>query len=122
MDADPDLQTALIAEIPAAEPIVGPHRARLDAAPGLGIPAHVTILAPFAPASRLAGYPPYGGRFDDVVPHLTVVESGPVDEMRSAADQIAGQLPVAGRVTVVTLMAESSRGQWRTLVSFPLGV
>ena len=52
-DSDRDLQTALIAEIPAAESVVGPHRARLDANAALGVPAHVTILAPFMPVSRL---------------------------------------------------------------------
>ena len=175
-DPDLDLQTALIAEIPAAEPVVGPHRARRDTNTALGIPAHVTILVPFAPVSRLGpaelgllsrlfaavpafnvrldhtewfgtkvlwvgprdpapfrdlparvfaafpDYPPYEGRFGDVVPHLTVGEACPVDEMRRAEDQIAGQLPVADRVTAVTLMAESSRGgRWEKFASFPLG-
>lgn len=175
-DPDADLQTALIAEIPAAEPVVGMHRARLGANTALGVPAHVTVLFPFAPVGRLGQaeldllsrlfaavpafdvrldrtdwfgasvlwvapqdpapfrdltarvvaafpcYPPYEGRFDDAVPHLTVGEGGPVDEMRRAEDQIAGRLPVTDRVTVVTLLAESSRGgPWKALASFPLG-
>lgn len=67
-------------------------------------------------------YPPYGDRFENVVPHLTIGEDRPVDEMRRAEDQIAGRLPVADRVTAVTLLAESSHGgQWRTLAYFPLG-
>jgi hypothetical protein len=133
---DGDLRTALIAEIPAAEPVVGRYRDQLDATMALGIPAHVTILAPFAPVgglgtaeldrlSRLfAAVPAFDVRLDhDVVPHLTVVEAGPVDEMRRAEELVAGQLPVADRVTAVTLLAELSRGgQWRTLASFPPGV
>lgn len=171
-----DLQTALIAEIPAAEPVVGPHRARLDPSAALGVPAHVTVLVPFVGVSGLGtaeldrlsalfaavpafdvrldhtdwfgtsvlwvgpqdpapfrdltarvfaafpDYPPYEGRFEDVVPHLTIGEGCPADEMLRAQDQIAGRLPVADRVTAVTLIAESSLdGQWRTCVSFPLG-
>lgn len=175
-DSDRDLQTALIAEIPAAESVVGPHRALLDASTARGVPAHITILFPFVPVGRLGAaelsllsklfaevpafdvrldhtdwfdtsvlwlgpqdpapfrdltarvfaafpdYPPYEGRFEDAVPHLTVGEAGPVDEMRRAENQIAGSLPVNDRVTAVTLLAESSRGgQWATLVSFALG-
>jgi hypothetical protein len=42
-------ETAVIVPVPAAEPIVGPHRADLDVAAGWGVPAHVTVLYPFAP-------------------------------------------------------------------------
>ena len=45
--------TALIVTVPAAEPVVGRHRARLDPNAAIGIPAHVTILAPFVPRERL---------------------------------------------------------------------
>jgi len=171
-----DLRTALIAEIPAAERVAGRYRARLDPSAALGVPAHVTVLVPFVPVSKLGtaeldrlsalfaavpvfdvrldhtdwfgtsvlwvgpqnpapfrdltarvvaafpDYPPYDGRFEDIVPHLTIGEGCPADEMRRAEDQIAGRLPVADRVTAVTLIAESSRGgQWRTLASFLLG-
>jgi hypothetical protein len=47
------LETALIVEVPAAEPVVGRHRLDLDANAWLGIPAHVTILAPFMPAGAI---------------------------------------------------------------------
>jgi 2'-5' RNA ligase len=173
---DHDLQTALLVEIPAAGPVVGRYRASLDPSAALGVPAHVTVLFPFVPVSKLGSaeldrlggmfaavpafevrldhtqwfgttvlwvgpedpgpfrdltarvisafpdYPPYGGRFADVVPHMTIGEDGPLDEMRRVEEQIAGRLPVADRVTAVTLMAESSRGgPWATVASFPLG-
>jgi 2'-5' RNA ligase len=172
---DRDLRTALLVEFPAAEPVVGRHRTSLDPSAALGVPAHVTVLFPFVPVSRLGtaeldqlrgmfaavpafevrldhtqwfgtsvlwvgpqdpgpfrnltarvfaafpDYPPYGGRFENVVPHLTIGENGPLEEMRAAAEQVAGRLPVADRVTAVTLMAESSRGgHWATVTSFPL--
>lgn len=173
---DRDRQTALIAEIPAAEPLVGRHRGRLGPNAALGVPAHVTILAPFMPVSRLgpaelaqlsalfAGvapfdvrldhtdwfgttvlwlgpqdpapframtalvfaqfpeFPPFEGRHDDVVPHLTVGYDSPVEDMRRAERDMAGQLPILGRVAAVTLMSESTAAdRWEVLASFPLG-
>lgn len=41
-------ESALLVEIPAAEPAVGLHRAMLDHGAELGVPAHVTLLYPFA--------------------------------------------------------------------------
>jgi 2'-5' RNA ligase len=46
-------QTALVLLAPAVDPVVGRHRSRLDAAAQLGVPAHVTLVFPFAPASTL---------------------------------------------------------------------
>ena len=40
-------QTAVIAPVPAAEPLVAEHRRHLDAAAAWGVPAHVTVLYPF---------------------------------------------------------------------------
>lgn len=44
--------TALIVEIPEAEPIVADLRDRHDVA-GDGVPAHVTVIYPFVPAARI---------------------------------------------------------------------
>jgi 2'-5' RNA ligase len=174
--ATPGSESALIIEVPAAEPAVGHYRAELDANASLGIPAHVTILAPFLPAGRLGtaehgrlrrvfaavspftfrldrtgwfgtttlwlgpedpapfrhltdrvfaefpGFPPFGGQFADVVPHLTIGLDRPADELLRAELQIIPALPVTARASAVTLMAESSPGgRWETLTSFPLG-
>ena len=48
-----EAESALIIEVPAAEAVVGRHRSELDANAALGIPAHITVLAPFMPTSRL---------------------------------------------------------------------
>lgn len=48
-----DLASVLLAEIPAAEDLVAPQRRRLDPNASLGVPAHVTVLYPFLPASAL---------------------------------------------------------------------
>jgi len=126
MPAPMAAQSAVLVPVPEAEPAVSRHRARLDRAAAWGVPAHVTILYPFAPplaitaattaalaaaaapvrafdcrfpatgwfgqdvlwlAPRPAGrfravtravpaaFPgclPYGGAYQDAVPHLTV--------------------------------------------------
>lgn len=46
-------ETTLIVEVPAAEPVVRRHRLELDANARLGIPAHITILAPFMPSGAI---------------------------------------------------------------------
>ena len=127
LDAPAPTRTAVVAPVPAAEPLVAEHRQRLDAAAAWGVPAHVTVLYPFVePAAvtehliavlatalgsasaftcsfrrtRFGGdvlwlepepdqpfrqlttavwgafpqHPPYGGAYDDVIPHLTVAE------------------------------------------------
>ena len=45
--ASPASQSALIVEVPEAEPAVARHRDRLDANAPLGVPAHITVLFPF---------------------------------------------------------------------------
>jgi 2'-5' RNA ligase len=47
------LQSALIIEVPEAEPAVHRYRERLDANAPLGIPAHITVLAPFMPPETI---------------------------------------------------------------------
>ncbi|MFP5282670.1 MAG: 2'-5' RNA ligase family protein [Actinomycetes bacterium] len=42
-------ETAVIVPVPAADPVVGAHRRRLDVAASWGVPAHVTVVYPFAP-------------------------------------------------------------------------
>jgi hypothetical protein len=51
--ASPHWETALLLPVPAAEPCVGKHRARLDAAAMDGVPAHITVLYPFLPPAGI---------------------------------------------------------------------
>lgn len=39
--------------VPGAQAVVASHRAGLDDAAALGVPAHVTVLYPFEPQERL---------------------------------------------------------------------
>jgi hypothetical protein len=53
-DAGPSWETALLLPVPAAEPAVSRHRARLDEAARDGVPAHITVLYPFLPPAGIS--------------------------------------------------------------------
>ncbi len=62
---------------------------------------------------RWPGHPPYGGAFDEVIPHLTVSET-PLD--------LDVALPIACRLREILLIEEDeSSGLWSTRSRFPLG-
>lgn len=46
-------QSGVVVEVPEAESAVGRLRAELDVNARLGVPAHVTVLFPFVPPSRV---------------------------------------------------------------------
>ncbi len=150
-------QTVLIATVPEVEPLVRSWREQFDPAAAGGVPAHVTILAPFldrsaidasavaelqqifsrhrsfsvefqecrrfagvlylapvpdshfralteAVAARWPEAPPYGGQFEDVVPHLTVAlgqEPMVFDRIEAA---LSRGLPIGANVSAVELL------------------
>ena len=91
----------------------------------------VVYLAPepSGPFTRLteavvAGYPdfpPYGGAFDEVIPHLTIAESevAPLDEVATAAGAI---LPLERRVWAIEVIVEGGDGRWRSHWRIRLGI
>ncbi|SEG24892.1 2'-5' RNA ligase superfamily protein [Nonomuraea solani] len=154
--------TALIVNVPEAEPLVRRWRAR-----ELGFLAHVTVLVPFLHVSRVDDTirdelrelflrhpafevtfreigrfpdvvylvpepadpfvrlteavvarwpeaPPYGGRFDTVIPHLTVAAEAEVD-------LVAAALPLTGRARAVSLLVCDDGEHWSEAGAFPLG-
>ena len=73
---------------------------------------------------RFPVYPPYGGRYDDVIPHLTVAERelGSIETLKAAESAVRAMLPVRARVNEALLIAGSSRpNSWRTIRVLPLG-
>jgi 2'-5' RNA ligase len=46
-------ETALVIEVPEAEPLVSDWRARYDWSAQRGVPAHITLLYPFVPTERV---------------------------------------------------------------------
>jgi 2'-5' RNA ligase len=66
--------------------------------------------------------PPYGGRFDDPVPHLTVAIHGNEGVLDKAEARLARQLvrPFSARVESCALYAEAG-GRWSERLRFRLG-
>lgn len=65
-------------------------------------------------------HPPYGGRFDDVIPHLTVAE-GDVEALpRQIEDAVRRYLPIATNVAEVELISFDGR-RWGSVNRIPLG-
>jgi 2'-5' RNA ligase len=152
----------------------GRLRTRHDPVARRGVPAHLTLLFPFAPAAALDGlrpglagivarhppiscglvatarfrpgslylvphpdhairrliaslsaayptYPPYGGDFPDVVPHVTVADRVDPADMAGLEAAFARQLPIEVAARHVSLLVEGGAGRWRTRWRLRLG-
>lgn len=64
-------------------------------------------------------FPPYGGAFDDVVPHLSVPLL-PDESSESLRDELAHRLPIDAVAHSATLV-RVAEGDSRTLATFPFG-
>jgi hypothetical protein len=63
----------------------------------------------------------YAGQFDDVIPHLTIGEGHPPDDLRTAEDSVRARLPIEGEVTAVTLVTQQfAGGHWAKAATFTL--
>jgi 2'-5' RNA ligase len=74
-----------------------------------------------AVAVRFPAYPPYGGEFAEVIPHLTIAESdddGPLDEVATIASR---NLPFGAHVAGLEVLVESGAGRWHRHWRLPLG-
>jgi 2'-5' RNA ligase len=73
-------------------------------------------------SARWPLYPPYGGRFAELTPHLTIGDGAPLDALRGAELEVAPSLPIAARATEVVLMSGGTEpGAWETRARFLLG-
>jgi len=169
------LRSALVVPVPSAAPIVDPWREKTCAdRPSIGIPAHVTILFPFAAASEIDDmtisrlrttfepfesfrfllrhtgrfpttlylapeppdtfvrlteaivgeypeYPPFGGAFDTIVPHLTVAH-GTLEVLSRVEVEVRRALPVESEAREVLLLVEVEPdwGRWTMRERFAL--
>ncbi|MEV6564751.1 2'-5' RNA ligase family protein [Streptomyces kronopolitis] len=73
-----------------------------------------------AVAERWPEAPPFGGRFDEVVPHLTVAQGHDEAALQRAEAALVGGLPVTARVSSVALLVHDGT-RWHERASFPLG-
>ncbi|MFD9465526.1 2'-5' RNA ligase family protein [Streptomyces sp. NPDC060027] len=70
-------------------------------------------------ADRWPETPPFGGQFDSIVPHLTIVQGQDDAVLDEAEADLRGRLPVVTRVTSVDLLVHDGT-RWRERASFPL--
>ncbi|WP_369360665.1 2'-5' RNA ligase family protein [Streptomyces sp. cg2] len=76
-----------------------------------------------AVAGRWPEAQPYGGKFTEVVPHLTVADSqddGVPDELDEIEAELLGELPFTSWVSSVDLMVHDG-ARWQGRASFALG-
>ena len=67
-------------------------------------------------------YPPYAGRFTDLVPHLTVGDNGTPEQLQDAERQVLAHLPIRMQVTAAGLWCGTNAADsWRRLAALPLG-
>jgi 2'-5' RNA ligase len=91
-------------------------------------PGDVTYLAPepsdpfIALTERVCGrwpsHPPYQGAYEDIVPHLTVVQGA---EPPALERRLAPLLPLETTATEIALLRLGSDGRWTTMERFPFG-
>jgi hypothetical protein len=166
------LESGIILPVPEAEPIVGQLRTLYDPQAPFGVPAHITLLYPFAHPSNVAGtidalrqlfsrvpafefslvetrrfpgvgylhpepsatfvgltemlvrqwpeFPPYGGAFSPVIPHLTVADRVTPDALDAVDAAVSAYLPIVCRATEAWLMCNDERGFWSVREAFRL--
>jgi hypothetical protein len=72
--------------------------------------------------SAFPAFQPFEGRFDDVVPHLTIGHGHPLTDLRAAEHSVQASLPIDASATAVTLLAQRSAGaHWTRAARFSLG-
>jgi 2'-5' RNA ligase len=87
-------------------------------APGDPAPFRALIACVY---EAFPAFPPFGGQYEDVVPHLTVGHGHPVADMRAAEKSVRAHLPIQACAAAVTLMTEQSAGgQWARAARFCL--
>ena len=64
---------------------------------------------------------PYGGAYDETIPHLTIGDGKPRSVLVEAEATVARLLPITDHADAVTLLAERSDGKWHPIDVFPLG-
>jgi len=94
---------------------------RLDRFPGI-LWLAPEPSAPFreltnALVARFPGYPPYGGKFADVIPHLTVAQA---EQLNDAEAAVTDWLPLRTRAESVVLLEHVQSEHWREVATFDL--
>jgi hypothetical protein len=70
--------------------------------------------------TRWPDHPPYGGLFDEVIPHLTVVDTPDAALRARAFDEVSAAPRVVSAAHEASLWVLGEEGRWSKLASFPL--
>jgi 2'-5' RNA ligase len=85
-------------------------------------PAEPFVALTRALVDRYPEHPPYGDEgFDEIVPHLTIVNRVTPALRDEVAAALAEHLPVRAHVREATLLEEDEAGVWRSRATFALG-
>jgi 2'-5' RNA ligase len=85
-------------------------------------PAEPFIALSLSLARAFPQFPAYGGKFGEIVPHLTIAKGGVAAAAESVTQimtRLATEGPVASTCAAVTLI-ENSTGRWQSLRQFAL--
>jgi 2'-5' RNA ligase len=80
-------------------------------------PAESFVALTEATVARFPQHPPYGGRYSQIVPHLTIAQAS-LDETAAAVEPL---LPLQSFVDSVVLYTTSDSRHWREVHVFDLG-
>ena len=64
--------------------------------------------------------PPYGGKFESAIPHLTIAHDEDADVLNAIEGRLAEYLPLSALVEEVWLL-DNRAGAWQKRKAFPLG-
>ncbi|MFF4352506.1 2'-5' RNA ligase family protein [Streptomyces sp. NPDC001530] len=70
-------------------------------------------------ADRWPETPPFGGQFEDIVPHLTIAQGQDDDLLEETEADLRSRLPITARVSSVDLMVHDG-SRWQQRASFRL--
>ena len=68
---------------------------------------------------RWPEFPPYGGAFSLVIPHLTVADRVAADVLNAIDRDVSSHLPIRCRATEAWLMCSDEHGFWSRHEVFP---
>ena len=88
-------------------------------------PAEAFVRLTQAAVQRWPEYPPYGGEFDEIVPHLSVGDRLAAGQAAPLVRETRALLrrhgPITGEASSISLIVEDDRRFWSTVAEFPLG-
>jgi 2'-5' RNA ligase len=76
-------------------------------------PAQAFLEMIDAIAEQFPEFPPFGGQFDSVVPHLTIAYSDEPAVLDAAEQAVAAHLPISARASEVLVMEHGADDGWR---------